>query len=419
MIKLYQIITNLALPLIRVYLFIRKLRGKEDKVRFQERLGKASIDRPQGFLIWVHAASVGESLSILPVIESLNKSLQNIHFLITTGTTSSANLINSKLPNKTIHQYIPVDRIPYVKEFLNHWQPNLALWVESEFWPNLIWQTKHYCPLILVNGRVSDKSFITWQKYKKIIRIILSSFSLCLAQSKQDMERLLYLGANNVKYYGNIKYDAKPLAYDQAKLAEFKKIIGNRAVFIAASTHAGEEDIIAKTHKKLKSEYPNLLTILIPRHPKRKDEIIHQILTYNLIVKIRSENNIIDNKTDIYLADTIGEMGIFYRLGEIVFIGGSLIKHGGQNPLEPARIGVAIITGPYTFNFAEIITEFRNANAIIEIANENALYDTIKLLLSNKQKLEEMKTNALNLVEEKNGIIGKICEEIKNYMNGK
>lgn len=423
MLKIYQTLTIILSPLIRIYLFRRKLRGKEDPARFNERLGKPTIQRPNGKLIWIHGASVGEAISILPLINLLSEKYQDAHFLITTGTVTSANLLENKLPPRTIHQYVPVDILPYVKRFLQHWQPDLALWVESELWPNLISEVGKICPLILINGRMSGESYIKWQNYSQFIKELLGNFSLLLAQSKADATRLDSLGAANIKYVGNIKYAAPELNYDEQKLAELKKQIGGRPLWVAASTHKvgdiREEKIAALTHKKLKQKFPDLFTIIVPRHPARKDEILAEISNEGLLVALRSNGDIISDKTDIYLADTMGELGIFYRLSDIVFVGGSIGPVGGHNPLEPANLKCAIIVGLQTFNFVEITNEFIEKNAIIVIKDENELADVVINLLNDKSKIISLANSALNLVQEKTDVMDKVLKEISPYMEKK
>lgn len=413
MLKLYQILTILLTPLINLYILRRKFRGKEDPERFSERLGKPSHIRPNGKLIWVHAASVGESISILPLIERLSTKYTKHNFLITTGTITSAKLLENRMPPRTIHQYIPVDRIPYVRDFLEHWQPDLALWVESELWPNLITKAAVRCPLVLVNGRMSDSSFNTWQKYPSFIRELLGKFNLCLAQSRQDGERLEILGAHDVRYPGNIKYDAPALPADKKILSELAAQIGSRKLWLAASTHKGEEIIASDIHKQLKVKFPDLLTIIVPRHATRKNEILSDLESSGLNISVRSKGDKITDRTDIYLADTMGELGMFFRLAKIVFIGNSLVPNGGHNPLEPARIGCAIIVGPHMFNFAEINREFLENHAMITAKDSDDLKVIIADLLINNEKTVKLIASSLALVQEKNHIVDKIIAEIE------
>lgn len=422
MLKLYQTLTILASPLIRLYLFKRRIKGKEDRLRYKERFGYTKVSRPKGKLAWIHAASVGESISILPLIESFSEKFPGFTFLITTGTVTSARIMESRLPKNAIHQYVPVDILSYVKRFLKHWHPDIAIFVESEIWPNLITQTSKICPLIMVNGHISTESFQNWQKNKSFAAQILGAYSLCLTQNELDTKYLIELGARNVKCLGNIKYDAPPLSADIDKLNKIKTIIGSRPVWVAASTHKeseSEESMIAMVHKGLKIKYPDLLTIIIPRHPARKDEILQEISDMKLSIAVRSNNDRIDNITDIYLADTMGELGIFYRIANIVFVGGSLVPRGGHNPLEPARLGCAIIVGPHTFNFTDINNEFIENNAIITVADTTTLKIELDRLLSDSTKTSKLINAALKVVNEKNGIIEIAIREISTYIDNK
>lgn len=416
MLKLYQILTTLLAPLISLYIFRRKLRGKEDLARFSERLGQASKPRPEGKLVWVHAASVGETISILPLIERMAHKYPGLNFLLTSGTVTSAKLVESRLPPATFHQYIPIDRLPYVKKFLSHWQPDLALWVESELWPNLVTAASKRCPMALVNGRMSDSSFKTWQKYRGFIASLLGNFTLCLAQSRQDGERLEVLGAKNVKYPGNLKYDAPALPYSEKMLVELQAQISGRPVWLAASTHKGEEIQAVDVHEKLKETFPDILTIIVPRHATRKDEILDDISYCTASIAVRSSGDEITAQTGIYIADTMGELGLFFRISKIVFMGNSLIKGGGHNPLEPARIGCAVLCGPHTFNFAEITHEFLEKNAILQVGGREALAGEIAALLKNKEKTEKLVASSLALVQEKNHILDNIIEEIEKIV---
>ncbi len=416
MLTLYRFITIIASPVIYLYLLNRRRKGKEDVLRFSERFGRTNLSRPNGKLIWIHAASVGESLSVIPLITKLSEAHQNINILVTTGTTSSAKLMETRLPKKAFHQYIPIDKICAVKQFLKHWQPNVALWVESELWPNLITETSKTCPVILINGRMSDSSYKIWSKYTSLSSAILSSFSLVLPQSKQDEERFRKLGAKNVKLYGNLKYDSAPLPADVEKLSELVKAISGHKIWLASSTHSNEEQIVAGIHKQLKKDIPNLITIIAPRHPKRANDILADIADLDLNISLRSANQPISEKTDIYLADTMGELGIFYRLAPVVFIGGSLVAHGGQNPLEAARLDCSIIYGPHMENFREIEAEFKDSRASISIKDPEELHKILTELFQNSEKQKELARNALELVKGKSGILDAYLKDLSSYI---
>jgi 3-deoxy-D-manno-octulosonic-acid transferase len=415
MLKFYQILTRIIAPLIGLYLLKRMKKGKEDPLRFNERLGNSKIPRPDGVLIWIHGASVGEAISVLPLIERLVQSNKTAHFLLTTGTVSSAKLLADRLPERTIHQYIPIDTLAAVDGFISHWKPNLALWVESELWPNLVTQTAKQCKMLLINGRMSGRSYKKWQNHKSLCKEILHCFDLILPWSRDDASRFEKLGGQNVKYLGNIKYDAPPLPDNEEKRHDLTVMIGERPLWLAASTHHGEEEIIAAAHKKLKEKYPGLLTIIAPRHPKRAAEIIRDISPLKLYIGLRSVNDEIISRTDIYIADTLGELGVFFNLAPIVFIGNSLVGVGGHNPLEPARCHCAIIYGSHMENFTEITDEMEGCEAAI-MTDGDRLVNTLDELLSDKSKVEKLAAAADILVKEKNGVLDAYAREIQNYL---
>jgi 3-deoxy-D-manno-octulosonic-acid transferase len=367
-------------------------------------------------LVWVHAASVGEALSVLPIIKKLSDANDEVNFLLTTGTTTSAKLIESRLPDKAFHQFVPVDMPLAVRRFLKHWKPDLALWVESELWPNLVTQTGKKCPMILVNGRISDNSYRKWLRYKSLGQQILRRFALTLPQSKLDADRFEALGARNVKYFGNIKFDAPALPSDSQKMGELVSQVGERPVWLAASTHDNEEKMIANIHKEIKEENPELLTIIAPRHPKRMAEIVKSIKETGLKIAVRSQEEPIKDDTDIYIADTLGELGVFYRLVPIVFIGGSLVDKGGQNPLEAARLDCTIIYGPYMDNFKEIKNELEDAEAVICVNNQADLKNTIEELIKDHERQDNLAKAAHKLVDEKSGVLNSYVDEISKYL---
>lgn len=414
--KLYKALTFLATPLIGLYLIKRKMAGKEDPKRMQERLGRTNFPRPEGHIIWIHAASVGESLSVLPLIERLTTQFPAVKILLTTGTTTSARLMEARLPANAFHQYVPVDSILAVKRFLKYWRPSLVLWVESELWPNLLNETAKLCPLILINARISNRSFAAWQKYTAISEALLKNFTLFLPQSHQDALRLRSLGAYNIKLIGNLKYDAPPLPADSQKTDDLRTMIGSRHVWVASSTHPGEEEIIAEAHRIVKAKYPDLLTIIIPRHPQRGQDIAAQTEAWQLRTALRSASASITPETDIYIADTMGELGIFFRLSNIVFIGGSLVKHGGQNPLEAARLDCAILAGPYTSNFLDIYQELEEHQAMLKVTDGASLADTLEMLIRNPEKQDIMAKFALSIAKAKGDILQSYITEIQPYI---
>ena len=415
--KLYRIVTFLASPFLNLYLQKRRAGGKEDPERMSERMGHPGFPRPEGPLVWIHAASVGESLSILPLIQRITDYNPDLKILLTTGTTSSAKVVETRLPANAFHQYTPIDSILAVRRFLKNWKPDLALWVESEFWPNLLNETAKQCPIVLINARISNTSFSKWKRYKSIIHRLLQNFDLCMPQSREDSRRLKELGAPHIKDIGNLKYDAPALPSDSKKMSALLNMIEDRHMWMASSTHAGEEEIIADTHNKLKETYHDLLTILVPRHPKRGEEIAALLKEKGLTCALRSEDDEVTPTTDIYIANTIGELGIFYRLASIVFIGGSLIKHGGQNPLEAARLECAILAGPHMENFRDITREMEENTAIIRVKNKDELAEKVDIFIHDSEKQEDTIKAALGVAESKGEILNAYMEALSPYLD--
>lgn len=368
LLPLYRLATTLGLPAINVLLRRRRAMGKEDPARAQERRGKATRPRPDGSLLWIHAASVGESLSILPLVARLAETRPALRVLVTTGTVTSAALMSQRLPRGAVHQFIPVDRPAWVRAFLDHWQPDAALLVESELWPNLVTEIHaRRIPAALVNGRVSERSFRRWRRVPGFIGPMLSGFALVLGQTPEDAERFARLGAANTGCAGNLKFAAGPLPVDELELARVRKAVAGRTVWLASSTHPGEEEQIAVAHASLAVKHPDLLTVLIPRHPARGDAIVKLLADAGLASARRSEGAELTPGTAVYLADTMGELGLFFRLAGVAFVGGSLVRRGGQNLLEPAHLDCALLAGPHTFNFAEIAARMRETGALIQV----------------------------------------------------
>jgi len=417
MMSLYRALTNLGLPLIRFYLSRRLAKGKECKIRFNERLGDASIPRPGGLVVWVHGASIGESLSMLPLIERLRTDHPEWSVLVTTGTTTSASLMVERLPKGAFHQFVPVDRVAYISRFFNHWKPDLALWTESEFWPNIITLSATLnIPMVLLNGRISDKSFKHWKYFPGLIKEILNAFSLCLGQSKSDVLRLSELGATHSKSVGNLKFSTPPLTADQEAMKKLSISIGQRPCWLASSTHKGDEEIVGRIHKVIKDKQPEFLSIIVPRHPGRGLVIAEKLKGMGLSVALRSTNAALDTTTDIYIADTLGELGIFYRLAQIVYIGKSLVSVGGQNPLEAARLNCAIVFGKRMDNFKEITTEFTKKNACIEVSDEANLLKTIERLIQTPEECRQLASAAFQITEEQSGVLEAVLHELQPFL---
>jgi 3-deoxy-D-manno-octulosonic-acid transferase len=370
--RAYQLGSALGTPIASQLLMRRQKRGKEHPERLSERLGQASMPRPKGPLIWVHGASVGEMLAAISLIERLRA--RDFAVLVTSGTVTSAALAEQRLPNGVLHQFIPLDAPRFVRRFLDHWRPGLALFVESDLWPNLICSSANRkIPMIIINGRLSERSFKRWRRVPGVIAALLNRFDLCLAQSAADAERYTKLGAPRVNATGNLKLDVPAPPADEAALRRLRDIVAKRPVVVAASTHAGEEAVVIGAHRRLRAKFPALLTIIVPRHPARGESIADSAKVAGLPVALRSRRAQPMPDIGVYIADTLGELGLMYRLAPIVFMGGSLASHGGQNPIEAIRHGAAIIHGPHVWNFAEIYAALDTARGAQPVADEEAL----------------------------------------------
>ena len=392
--RAYRTATAALEPIAPLVLKRRARRGKENLERISERLGFASRRRPDGTLIWIHGASVGECLSVVPLIEALLKT-PGRSVLMTSGTVTSAKMMAERLPPGAFHQFSPVDTPAAVARFLDHWQPDVGLFVDSEIWPNiLIAAAKKGTRLAIVNGRMSEKSFGGWQRAKRMAASLLGIFDVTLVQDNDTAERLKVLGARAVEVTGSLKADSPPLPANMKALDDLRGAIGSRPIFLATNTHAGEDEIVLGIHDRLREKFPSLLTIIAPRHAERGGDIATLALprTYAM----RSVAQLPDADTEIYIADTMGELGLFYRLAPFAFIGKSLGAHGGQNPLEPARLGVAVLAGPYTDNFREAYDAIFAGQGSGRVFSADELQSFATLLLSNPAR-----ARALGLAAEK------------------
>ena len=383
MIGAYRLLSGLAAPALRLYLAARARRDKEDPARLGERLGRPSRARPEGTLLWLHAASVGEAASALALLRRLAQTRPGVALLLTTGTLASARFIAGRLPEGALHQYLPLDCAAWVRRFLDHWRPDLAIWIESELWPNLIVETRaRGVPTALVNGRLSERSFRRWRRVPGLAAELLGGFAVVLGQDPAQTERLAALGAFAATCVGNLKFAAEPLPADPDALAALRRAVAGRPSWLAASTHPGEEEIVAAAHARLAASWPGLLTVIAPRHPARGAAIHRLLVGRGLSVARRSCDDAIGPATEVYLADTVGELGLFYRIAGVAFLGGSLVGHGGHNPLEPARLGAAVLSGPQTFNFAPIYARLLAAGAARMVADAPTLAAAVGELLA-------------------------------------
>jgi 3-deoxy-D-manno-octulosonic-acid transferase len=380
--QLYRLASLPLPPLAVLYLKRRCRRGKEDPLRWRERRGIPGDDRPPGPLLWIHAASVGEATAMLALIERLRQTRPWIEILVTTGTTASARLLERRLPARARHQFVPLDLPLWIARFLDHWRPDLALWVESELWPNLVLGTRaRGVPMMLVNGRLSARSYRRWLMWPGLIGPMLGAFALCLAQDDDQAERLRRLGAQRVEGIGDLKAAAAALPVDGAEFERLRRQIGTRPQWLAASTHAGEEAVAAAVHRRLAPAHGGLLTMIAPRHPIRGAEIAAMLAGVGLRVARRSAGEAVTADIDIYLADTMGELGLFYRLAGIAFVGGSLAGRGGHNPFEPARLDCAVLHGPDMANCTGMAAALAAAGASEVVADEAELGRAVAVLL--------------------------------------
>jgi 3-deoxy-D-manno-octulosonic-acid transferase len=369
---LYRLLTAVVSPLAPALISHRLKHGKEHAGRLAERYGDSKIARPDGPLIWIHSASVGELLAVIPLIERIRE--KDFGVLCTSGTVTSAKLAEQRLPAGVIHQFVALDTPRFVRRFFDHWRPDLALFVESDLWPNLIVTVaRRGTPLILVNGRLSENSFKRWRRIPGTISALLRCFDLCLAQSAAHAGRYRDLGAPRITTTGNLKLDVPEPPADPDKLAALKAAVGNRTVIVGASTHAGEETMLIEAHRRLRGSFPGLLTIIAPRHPDRGPGIIEIAHAADLKATLRSRGELPAPDSDVYVADTLGELGLIYRLAPIVFVGGSFASHGGQNPIEPIKLGAAILHGPHVWNFAEIYAALDKAHGAEQVTDVGKL----------------------------------------------
>jgi 3-deoxy-D-manno-octulosonic-acid transferase len=397
---LYAGLLEAGAPLLDLYLARRMRSGREDAKRFDERRGIASAARPQGFLIWFHAASVGESMSMLRLLDRLLEERRGVHILVTTGTVTSAAMVADRLGERVIHQYVPVDRSAWVERFVEHWRPDCAVWIESEIWPNLLHAiARRRIPAALVNARMSERSHRRWSMARASIARLLSTFDLCLAQTEQEATRLGELGARDVRYVGHLKFAADPLPADPAALAALHEAVGNRPLWVLASSHAGEDELAVAAHKQLMQRFPKLLTVIVPRHVKRGSEIASLAAAAGLTASLRSAG-LPPGPTDaVYVADSMGELGLWYRLTSIACIGGSLVPVGGHNPIEAAQLDCALLYGPHMFSMSGIAAELQAENAAIVVDGEEKLAEAVGRLLEDPPAAQAMAAAGRHVAE--------------------
>ncbi|MDC0215799.1 3-deoxy-D-manno-octulosonic acid transferase [Candidatus Pelagibacter sp.] len=414
MLFLYRILINLVLLISPIIIVIRLLKKKEDKQRFREKFCFFSKKRGSGKVLWFHGSSVGEILSIIPLIEKLedDKSIKKI--LITSSTLSSSKVLSKYKLNKTIHQFFPLDSNFLTKKFLNYWKPSIAVFIESEIWPNMIINIKKKSiPLILLNARITEKSFKKWRLVPSLYKNLFKSFNICYPQNYETKKYLKSLGVKKIKLIGNLKFSESKKQKRSNLNKNINKIFRTRKIWCAASTHQNEELFCAKVHQKLKKKYKNLLTIIIPRHINRVSNINNELTDMGLKVKTHSQKSGINYNTEVYLVDTYGETKSFFKICKIVFLGGSIINRGGQNPLEPARLGCKILHGPNIQNFKEVYQLLSKNNLSSKFYNVNQLSNLISKSFT--KKINFSKT-IVNLKKIGSNTLNKTLREINLFL---
>ncbi len=414
---LYRILSILLLPIISVYMLFRLFQKKESITSVLHKFTIQQSKVPNKQVIWFHAASVGEVNIVIPLVKKIVSERSDLHCLVTTITQTSAGILESSKIKNTTHQFLPLDISFIINRFLRHWNPKVAVFIESEFWPNIINQTVKNIPILLFNGRFSDASYRRWKRYKKFISKLLEKFLLIFSASELDYSRFANFTQNNLKFIGNFKYSAPTLTYSTKYINLLKEKLKNKSVFIAASTHSGEEKIIFEAHKRVKKQIPDLFTIIIPRHPNRIEEIKASAQRYQL--DFIQDINDFKEGNELLLVAGFGILGNFFHFTEIVFIGGSLVNIGGHNILEPAKLGAAIIIGPYFSNFREIVEEFDKENAICIAKKVEDFESKLLNLFQNLEYRKQLIFNAKNISKKHANISQMAIEAIYNYIQKK
>lgn len=414
---IYRILSILLYPFLELFLFYRVIKKKEDKSRLNERLGNPVFPRPEGKIIWLHAVSVGEANSALILVEELLKKFPQISILFTTTTITSAAIIaqkSQKYQGRVIHQFLPIDSYFCVQNFLHYWQPKVAIFMESEIWPNLIHEARKMGILsFLVNARMSEKSVKKW-RFARLLRFaIFDYFAVIFAQTLEDKNRIQKLTNQQVLTYGNLKAQAQNLFVDFDKLQILKEQIATRKILVAASTHKGEEQIILQAFDELKKEFSDLLLVLILRHPNRANEV-KELLKDKKFAQ-RSQNQGLNADVEVYLVDSLGELGIFYSLNNFAFIGGSLLEIGGHNPFEAIKLNCAVISGKHVFNFREIYANLEKADACRMVENQD-LAKVMAQFLRDENLAKKLNQNAQEVIKVESNTAARIIEKIDAFI---
>ena len=415
MLIIYRFLINFIIIFSPIIILIRFIKKKEHPIRFKEKFCFFSDKRKKGKLIWFHGASVGELKSIIPLIEILEKNKKINQILVTSSTLSSAKIFTKFKLKKTIHQFFPIDSNFFTKKFLSYWKPNLAIFIDSEIWPNMLTNiNKKSIPNILLNARITKKSFKRWNYFNSFSKKIFQCFDATFPQNKETVRYLKSLKAKNIKFIGNLKFSENEYQSKSTINLKIKKFLKNKNSWCAASTHNNEEIICAKVHLKLRKKIKNLVTFIIPRHTQRTEEIVSSLNDLNLKIHCHSSKEKIRKDTNIYIVDTYGETNSFFKACSTVFLGGSLIKHGGQNPIEAARNGCKIIYGPHIQNFKEVYELLDKNKVSNKVNNVEQLTQKVGILI-NKNKGSKNLEDKINKLGKT--ILEKTLSEFKFYLN--
>lgn len=418
LLKFYKLFNGLCFPILSLIFLYRLFRKKEDAGRFKERVGFASAQRPKGKIIWIHATSVGETMAVLPLLETIvkDKTFKG-HILLTTTTIGSIKLLGTrKLPNKVIHQLCPLESWPIIVKFLKFWKPDLALFVEAEFWPCIFAETAKHCKILSINTRISEAALKSWQIALPLLKATLDKVYRFFPQSDYDAQILRELGITNYKCLGSLKYARSSLKFDKNELAMLKKKFNHRLLLLFVSTHPGEEEIAANVYLTLKAKYKSLLAILIPRHIYRVPEIVTMLKEKGLSSVLHSKPEKATPSTEFYVVDTMGEVNLFSSIAPVTVMGGSFVNVGGHNLIEPASCGSVVVCGPNMQNFKSIREDFESNKAAIFVHDGTECAKEVGKLLSSKKLLNMYKANAARLLKSKANVIQKIMKEIRDVI---
>ena len=387
---IYKILINLVFFFSPLIIIFRIFKGKEDKIRFKEKIGFFSKKRNKGNLIWFHGASVGEIQSIVPLVERFEKNKKIHQILITSNTVSSSFIIQNLKLKKTLHQFFPIDCNFISKKFLNYWKPTKAFFIDSEIWPNTVNNLyKRNIPIFLLNGRITKKSFRRWKFFSYFAKSIFGKFYLCLSSNTETKKYLKKLGAKNIKFIGNLKFSQSENEKTNLN-KDLINLINSKKARCASSTHYNEEELCGMAHIRLKKRFKNILTIIIPRHINRINSIKADLQNLDLKIHLDEPKKKISPDTDIYLVNSYGKTKLFYKVCKNIFLGGSLIEHGGQNPLEAARYGCKVLHGPNVSNFREIYKFLNKKKLSKKISNQDQLINCVIKYINSKNNSKKI-----------------------------